>query len=154
MQPVTVSLIQLAWSGNIDSMKDQYRDLIPQAVASGASVVCLPEFSLLPYFPGTRDAAGFEYAEVVGQGVSSAFFAEMAKAHNITLIGSMFEQDGDKYYDTALIYGSDGTLTGATRKVHIPSGDGYYETDFFWQRWRGLSGVGHRRGEGCRTDLL
>ncbi|MEO1664984.1 MAG: nitrilase-related carbon-nitrogen hydrolase [Chloroflexota bacterium] len=131
MEQITVSLVQLAWSGTIDSMKDQYRDLISQASAQGATLVCLPEFSLLPYFPGTRDEAGFQYAEPVVDGVSGQFFAEMAAAHDVTLIGSLFERDGDNYYDTAVIYGPDGALVGATRKVHIPSGEGYHETDFF-----------------------
>jgi N-carbamoylputrescine amidase len=131
MQPVTVGLVQLAWAGSVDAMQAQYRQLIPQAAEQGAALVCLPEFSLLPYFPGTRDPQGFDYAETVGEGVSSRFFTEMAKAHGVTLIGSIFERDGESYYDTALIYAPDGALTGATRKVHIPSGEGYYETDFF-----------------------
>jgi N-carbamoylputrescine amidase len=112
-------------------MQEQYRMLIPQAVERGATVVCLPEFSLLPYFPGTRDKDGFQYAESASDGASATFFAEMARTHNITLIGSIFEIDGESYYDTSLIFGPDGALIGATRKVHIPSGDGYYETDFF-----------------------
>lgn len=131
MQPITVSLIQLAWSGSIDSMKDQYRTLIPQAVEQGAQLICLPEFSLLPYFPGTRDTGGFDYAESVGTGVSSQFFAEMAKQYNVGIIGSIYEIDNGKYYDTALMFGADGDLIGITRKIHIPSGEGYYETDFF-----------------------
>jgi N-carbamoylputrescine amidase len=131
MQNLTVSLIQLAWAGSFSAMQDQYRDLIAQATSQGADVVCLPEFSLLPYFPGTRDKAGFQYAETVADGASSRFFAQMAAAHTITLIGSIYERDGDHYYDTALIYGPDGRLRGQTRKVHIPSGEGYYETDFF-----------------------
>ena len=131
MEKVTVGLVQLAWSGSIDSMQAQYADMIPQAVAQGASLVCLPEFSLLPYFPGTRDKSGFDYAETVGAGVSSQFFSQMAREHSITLVGSLFERDGDAHYDTSLIYGPDGALVGATRKIHIPSGEGYHETDFF-----------------------
>jgi len=131
MEKVTVGLVQLAWSGSIESMAAQYRALIPQAAERGASVVCLPEFSLLPYFPGTRDEAGFAYAEVVGDGPSSTFFAEAAAAFGVTVVGSLFEQDGDRYYDTAVIYNPQGVLTGTTRKVHIPSGDGYHEADFF-----------------------
>lgn len=131
MQPINVSLVQVAWTGDVGKMKDQYAELIPQAVDAGAAMVCLPEFSLLPYFPGTRDERGFDYAEVVGEGVSSQFFAQMARQYSVTLIGSIFERDGDDYYDTALIYGADGELVGATRKIHIPSGEGYHETDFF-----------------------
>ena len=131
MQQINVGLVQLAYNGSRQAMQQQYLDLIPQAVAQGAGLVCLPEFSLLPYFPGTRDASGFAYAESVADGPSGAFFADVARQHNITLIGSIFEQNGGNYYDTALIYGPNGALVGATRKIHIPSGEGYYETDYF-----------------------
>ncbi|MFZ4828828.1 MAG: nitrilase-related carbon-nitrogen hydrolase [Phototrophicaceae bacterium] len=131
MKTTTLSLIQLAWSGSIESMQDQYRQLIPQAVEQGAQVVCLPEFSLIPYFPGTRDEAGFAYAEDVRHGVSSTFFAEMAAQHQVYVMGSLYEVADGLYYDTATIHAPNGELVGITRKIHIPSGDGYHETDFF-----------------------
>lgn len=131
MKTTTISLIQLAWSGSVESMKAQYRQLIPQAVAQGAQVVCLPEFSLIPYFPGTRDENGFAYAEDVRSGVSSTFFAEMALQHQVYIIGSLYEVAEKHYYDTATMHAPNADLIGITRKIHIPSGDGYHETDFF-----------------------
>ncbi|MGV2436894.1 MAG UNVERIFIED_CONTAM: hypothetical protein LVT10_20040 [Anaerolineae bacterium] len=130
MKTTTVSLIQLAWSGGFESMQAQYRQLIPQAVQQGAQVVCLPEFSLIPYFPGTRDEAGFAYAEDVRHGVSSTFFAELAVQHQVYVMGSLYEVADGLYYDTATIHAPTGELVGITRKIHIPSGDGYHETDF------------------------
>jgi len=131
MKTTTVSLIQLAWSGGFESMQAQYRQLVPQAVQQGAQVVCLPEFSLIPYFPGTRDEAGFAYAEDVRHGVSSTFFAELAAPHQVYVMGSLYEVADRLYYDTATIHAPTGELVGITRKIHIPSGDGYHETDFF-----------------------
>jgi N-carbamoylputrescine amidase len=132
MQPIRVALVQLAWSGSRESMQSQYRELIAQAVSSGAGLVCLPEFSLLPYFPGTKDPKGFDWAESLPGGSSERFFAEMAKGHSITLVGSLFEKTADgQYFDTATVHNPDGELVGITRKVHIPYGDGYNETDFF-----------------------
>ncbi|MEZ4671799.1 MAG: nitrilase-related carbon-nitrogen hydrolase [Anaerolineae bacterium] len=133
MQAVTrVALIQLAWSGSIELMQEQYRLLIPRAVEQGAALVCLPEFSLIPYFPGVRDLAGFEWAEALPGGVSERFFSAMARQHMVTLIGSLYEKAEDgTYYDTATIHGPDGKLVGFTRKIHIPSGEGYHETDYF-----------------------
>jgi N-carbamoylputrescine amidase len=56
----------------------------------------------------------------------------MARTHNITLVGSLFEQAADgQYFDTATVHNPQGALIGITRKVHIPSGDGYNETTFF-----------------------
>src|SRR5689334_2039350 len=132
MQPIRVALVQLAWSGSRESMLSQYRELIMEAVSKGAALVCLPEFSLLPYFPGTKDEKGFDWAELLPGGISERFFAEMAKAHNITLIGRLYEKTTDgQHFDTATVNNSEGELVGITRKVHIPYREGYNETDFF-----------------------
>lgn len=129
---VRLALIQLAWSGSIESMQAQYHDLIPQAVAQGATLIGLPEFSLIPYFPGVRDLNGFDWAEALPGGGSEQFFSTMAKEHSVTVIGSLYEKaDDGTYYDTATIHTPDGKLAGFTRKIHIPSGDGYHETDYF-----------------------
>lgn len=129
---IRLALIQLAWSGSIESMQAQYRELIPQAVAQGATLIGLPEFSLIPYFPGVRDLAGFDWAEPLPGGVSEQFFGTMAKEHGVTIIGSLYEKaDDGTFYDTATIHTPDGKLAGFTRKIHIPSGEGYHETDYF-----------------------
>jgi N-carbamoylputrescine amidase len=95
-------------------------------------LICLPELSLNPYFPGTRDKAGFQWAEALPGGPSETFFGQLARHHRVTVVGSLFERTADgHFYDTATIHGPDGSLTGFTRKVHIPSGEGYHETDFF-----------------------
>src|SRR5258705_11723521 len=85
------TLIQLAWAGSRDAMKAAYCPLIAEAAAQGAHLVCLPELSLSPYFPGTTDPKGFEWAEALQSGEPNTFFAEQAKQHNLTLVGSSFE---------------------------------------------------------------
>jgi len=130
--PIKIGLIQLAWSGDRVSMQNQYRKLIAEAVNQGATLICLPEFSLLPYFPGTRALSGFDWAEPLPGGASAQFFSEMARTHRVFLIGSLYECAADGgLYDTATTHNPNGDLIGATRKVQIPSGEGYHETDFF-----------------------
>ncbi|MYD09209.1 MAG: hydrolase [Chloroflexi bacterium] len=132
MRDLHIALAQGHWTGRQDSTMALYRELVAEAAATGASLVCLPEFSILPYFPGVRDPAGFAWAEALTGGVSSRFFSEQARAHGVSLIGSLFERDADgAYWDTATIYDAQGELRGVTRKVHIPSGEGYHETDYF-----------------------
>jgi len=130
--PIRIALIQLAYSGAMESMKTQYRTLIAEAAERGAGLVCLPEFSLIPYFPGARQPDGFDWAEPILGGASEGFFSEMAKKHNVYLVGSLYEeaQDGG-LFDTATVHAPDGKLIGVTRKVHIPSGNGYHETDYY-----------------------
>lgn len=127
-----VALIQTHWAGQRAAMQDAYRPLVAEAAALGASLVCLPEFTLSPYFPGRRDPAGFAWAEPLEGGATGRFCGDLARQHGIHLIASLFEQTADgHYYDTATVYAPDGTLAGYTRKIHIPSGVGYHETDYF-----------------------
>lgn len=132
MQKTQVALIQLAWSGERVSMYSAYHDLFKQAVAENAKMVCLPEFSLSPYFASTTNEAGFQWAEDLHGGASDKFFSELAQTYEVTVIGSIFEKTPDgQYFDTATIHNPSGELAYFTRKVHIPSGAGYHETHFF-----------------------
>jgi N-carbamoylputrescine amidase len=131
MKQLHLALCQGHWTGDVDSTAKLYAELISEAAQRGASLIGLPEFTLLPYFPASRDKAGMQWAETLTEGVSARFFSAMAQQHQVELIGSIFEREGDNYWDTAVSYGADGQLSHFTRKVHIPSGDGYHETDFF-----------------------
>lgn len=66
------------------------------------------------------------WAETLTTGFSAYFFSKMAEKHKITLIGSIFEKDGNNYWDTAVIYNPTGKLAHYTRKVHIPSGGFFF----------------------------
>ncbi|MCB9134454.1 MAG: hydrolase [Anaerolineales bacterium] len=130
--PIRIALIQLAYSGRMDSMKAQYRALIAEAAARGANLVCLSEFSLIPYFPGARQPEGFDYAEPLPGGTSERFFSEMARQHKVKIVGSLYEEaDDGGLFDTATVHDETGALVGRTRKIQIPSGNGYHETDYY-----------------------
>jgi len=132
MRDLQIALVQGHWGGDQASTQTLYRELVAEAAASGAELICLPEFTLLPYFPGRRDVAGFRWAEPLPGGKSDVFFSELAQQHHVHIIGSLFERDSSgKYWDTATIHAPDGLLRYFTRKMHIPSGAGYHESDYF-----------------------
>ncbi|MFN8530245.1 MAG: nitrilase-related carbon-nitrogen hydrolase [Anaerolineae bacterium] len=129
MQNVRIAVVQSTWNGSCEAMMAQYRALL---AGVHAQIICLPEFSLLPYFPSSRDRDGFRWAEPLTDGRAGRFFAALAQEQNAYVIGSFFETAApDVYFDTAVIYAPQGSRVGCTRKVHIPSGEGYNETDFF-----------------------
>lgn len=131
MKQIKIALIQTHWPGNRAAMIDTYRALVREAAAQGATVVCLQEFSLSPYFASVIDQANYKWAEPLTGGESDKVFSELAQANGVYLIGSLFEEDNGRYWDTATIHGPDGRLAGFTRKVHIPQGDGYHEDHYF-----------------------
>lgn len=132
MEDLHIALAQGHWAGTQTKTMALYQSLIEKAAGTGARLICLPEFSILPYFPGVRDASGLRWAEPLQGGASDRFFGELACEHSVSIIGSLFEIDGDgRYWDTATIHGPDGHLRAFTRKMHIPAGEGYHETDYF-----------------------
>jgi N-carbamoylputrescine amidase len=132
MQTTRIALIQLPWLGTAEAMEAEYRLLTKEARRRGASLICLPEFSLTPYFPGTTNESGFDWAEKLPDGPCQAFFCDLARDNNVHVVGSLFEKTDDRqFFDTATIASPDGTILGITRKIHIPYGEGYNETHFF-----------------------
>lgn len=132
MKALRIAVIQLPWLGSRDAMQAEYRRLVAEAVERGAALVCLPEMSLSPYFPSHPEPSGFDWAEALPGGESDTFFTDLARSNRVALVGSLFERTADNHFhNVAVIYDADGHLVGATRKVHIPSGAGYSETDFF-----------------------
>lgn len=131
MKQIKIALIQTHWPGDRAAMIDTYRELVSEAAAQGATVVCLQEFSLSPYFASVIDQTNYKWAEPLTGGESDKIFGDLAQANGVYLIGSLFEKDNGRYWDTATIHGPNGRLAGFTRKVHIPQGDGYHEDQYF-----------------------
>jgi len=131
MQNIRVALIQTRWPGTRQVMQEVYHQKIAEAAAKGAQLVCLQEFTLSPYFASTLDPAGFDWAEPLEGGPTHDFLGKLAQQHGLFIIGSIFEREGEKYWDTATIYNPQGNLHGFTRKIHIPQGEGYHENHFF-----------------------
>lgn len=131
MQKIRIALIQTRWDGSRDAMMKVYREKIAEAKQKGAQLVCLQEFSISPYFASVREPAGFDWAELLEGGATHQFLGGLAKEHDLYLIGSIFEREGERYWDTATIYNPQGGLHAFTRKVHIPQGEGYHEDHFF-----------------------
>ena len=132
MNKLRFGLTQTSWTGDQKSMVEAQRTLVDDAASQGATLILLQEFSIGPYFAGTTDEAGFGWAEPLRGGPSDVAFSSFAKDNGVTIIGSIYEVDDDgNYWDTATVHNPDGALINYTRKVHIPSGEGYHENDFF-----------------------
>jgi N-carbamoylputrescine amidase len=132
VQETRIALIQTAWPGERAQIQATYHELVAEAAKQGADIVCLQEFSLSPYFANTTDPAGYAWAEPLHGGLSDQFFGQLARTYQVIIVGSLFERTADgRYFDTATIHNTDGKLAHFTRKVHIPSGEGYHEDHFF-----------------------
>jgi len=129
--PVVVSLVQMTMADEVARNVEHAIDLVRQAAASGATLVCLPELFGSRYFCQVEDAANFDLAESV-PGSTTETLTALAAELDIVIIASLFERRaaGLFHNTTAVIDGKRGYL-GKYRKMHIPDDPRYYEKFYF-----------------------
>ncbi len=135
---VTVGLIQMSCDGLPQANLKKALTMIDSAAKKGANIVVLPELFLGPYFCQNKDdRSAFDLAESL-PGPTTQALSDSARKNKIVLIGgSIFERSRDaasrneKFYNTAPVFGPDGTLLGTYRKTHIPEDILYHEQHYF-----------------------
>jgi beta-ureidopropionase len=130
-ETVRAALIQTTGVSPRAAMVGHQADLVEQAAAAGAQIVCLQELATGPYFCQVESKDWFDLAESVEGGPTVTTMTELAARLEIVLVVPLFEEEGGVYYNTAVVIDADGTLLGKYRKNHIPHGDLFYEKYYF-----------------------
>jgi N-carbamoylputrescine amidase len=105
---------------------------VKEAANKGAQIICLRELFLSPYFCQTNNKEYFSLAHPVPD-VSGAALSRAAREHGVVVIGSFFEKEGERYYNTAAVWDADGSYLGKYRKVHIPDDlANFYSEKFYF----------------------
>lgn len=127
----TVALAQMQCSEDSRSNWEQAGELVAQAASQHADVVCLPELFMGLYPCQREDHRRFAQAEPI-PGPTSQRLAQLAKRHEIVLVGSLFERRAPGlFHNTAVVFERDGGLLGCYRKMHIPDDPCYHEKFYF-----------------------
>lgn len=128
---VTIGLIQTSVTENISQNMKITVEKIEQAAQKGAQIVCLQELYRTRYFPQQEKQDVTDLAEFI-PGESTKLFSQLAKKHHLAIIAPLFEKAKDgKFYNSAVVIGSNGELLGTYRKAHIPQDPYFYEKDYF-----------------------
>ena len=110
---------------------DKTIELIKQASAKGAQVICLQELFSSLYFCDIEDHDNFHLSESI-PGPSTEIFQKVAKDLNVVIVASLFEKRTEGlYHNTVAVIDADGSYLGKYRKMHIPDDPGYYEKFYF-----------------------
>ena len=126
-----VGLIQMACGPDPEKNVCHGTEMVREAAARGAQVICLPELFRTQYFCQREDAALFDLAEPV-PGPTTNKLAEVARRAKAVVIASIFERRAPGiYHNTALVLDADGSIKGIYRKMHIPDDPLYYEKFYF-----------------------
>ncbi|CAK9039417.1 N-carbamoylputrescine amidase (Nitrilase-like protein 1) [Durusdinium trenchii] len=125
--------------------------LVRAAAKDGANIILTPELFQGPYFCKTEDTQHFSEAYPYRDHPIVQSLAPVAKELGVVLPLSIFERDGQEYYNSLVMADADGSLLGVYRKSHIPDGPGYEEKFYFrpgdtgfkvWKTRFGCIGVG------------
>lgn len=131
MNNLKIGLVQMQCVDDAGANLDRALELTRDAAARGATLVCLPELFLSPYFCQSEDHAQFARAEAV-PGPTTARLEEAARDLNIDIIASLFEKRAQGlYHNTAAFISRTDGYAGKYRKMHIPDDPLFYEKFYF-----------------------
>jgi nitrilase len=123
-----VAAVQMTSGTDVERNLAAARRLIESAVATGSTLVVLPEnFS----FMGAKDAERVAVAEAEGDGPAQDFARTIAREHGVWLVaGTIPIRRGDRRVASrSLLIGPDGTVEDSYDKIHLfdvdlPAGEG------------------------------
>ena len=129
---VTSAIVQVAWTGDKESMIELHEKYVAEAASAGAQVMCFQELFYGPYFCQVQDTEFYSYAEAIPDGPTTKRFQELAAKHEMVLVLPMYEHEKAGFlYNTAAVIDADGAYLGKYRKTHIPQVKGFWEKFYF-----------------------
>ncbi|WP_411816535.1 N-carbamoylputrescine amidase [Hyphococcus sp. DH-69] len=146
-----IAVLQAAFGDDMDANIETVARLTREAAKDGAQVILPPELFQGPYFCKTEDTAHFAAAYPYKEHPVVTKLAPLAAELGVVLPLSIFERDGQEYYNSLVVVDADGSLLDLYRKSHIPDGPGYEEKFYFrpgdtgfkvWDTKFGRIGVG------------
>jgi len=128
---VLVGPVQMAMGDDVAANTARAVDLVRDAAAQGAQIVCLPELYRSRYFCQTEDPSRFDLAEPV-PGATTELLAALAAELGCVIVASLFERRAAGiYHNTAAVLDPAAGYLGKYRKMHIPDDPRYYEKFYF-----------------------
>jgi predicted amidohydrolase len=129
MATLTVALVHETFcdEGGIERLVRQ----LCRARDGGAELAVLPELPLNTWAPATRTVVA-EDAEPP-DGPRQRAMAEAARNAGIGLLGGVIalDPDSDSRFNRALLFDAGGQSVAAYEKLHLPSEDGFWESDHY-----------------------
>jgi N-carbamoylputrescine amidase len=128
---VRVGLLQMSCTNNPAENLAKVCQLVRDAAAKGAQIICTQELFRSLYFCQEQKPEIFDLAEPI-PGPSTVALQALAKELNVVIVGSLFEKRAPGlYHNTAVIIDAGGELLGIYRKMHIPDDPLYFEKYYF-----------------------
>jgi len=126
-----IALIQQLCSEDVNQNRQNGIKAVKEAAKQGAKIVCFAELAFTPFYPQVPASGDIiDLAETI-PGPTTQIFSELAKDLGIVIVLNLFEQDGDRTFDTSPVINSDGKILGKTRMIHITEYEFFYEQGYY-----------------------
>jgi N-carbamoylputrescine amidase len=151
MVQVTVAALQLALTDDMAIDIASVVALVHDAALRGAQIILPPELFQGYYFCKDQQESRFARAYPILEHPAVLAMQDVAKSRGVVIPTSVYERDGQHYYNSLAMIDAQGRVAGVYRKSHIPDGPGYQEKFYFrpgntgfkvWPTPWGSAGVG------------
>jgi N-carbamoylputrescine amidase len=128
---IKIALVQLACGGIYRIMSKNILNTSARRRPGGARIIGLQELFNAQYFPQTVDVGNYRFAARIPSNLTDTF-SSLAAEWEVVLIVPVYEEAmAGVYFNTALVFDTDGCYLGKYRKNHIPDGPQYHEKFYF-----------------------
>jgi predicted amidohydrolase len=132
---VTLGLVQMSMLPDPLENLAKAIDMIEEAAAMGAEIICLPELFGSTYFAQYSNLQGGIIEgvpiETIPGDVTDALSACALESRVILVGGSIYEKEECDLFNTCVTFDQDGKILGKYRKVHIPHDERFFEQHYF-----------------------
>ena len=127
-----VALAQVAAGEDRETNIRSAIEMIREAAARQARIICFPEMGFDRFFPQVRcDPKYFDLAEPV-PGPTVERLRNVARDAGIAIVANVFERAAPgEYYDCSPVINADGALMGLARMAHIAEAPGFNEKYYY-----------------------
>lgn len=129
-RPITLGMINVLLRNQpLAERRAMLLALVAEAGKSGCQIVLLPEFAdhhVTPEAGEARKRGVAEYHRTVGLQVDSPWMQEiaaLAREYRCVVIPDVLLLEGDRAYNSAVVFGPDGQSLGQYRKTHLAPGE-------------------------------
>lgn len=128
---VNVAATQFACTDDREKNLATAERVIRAAAKQGANIILIQELFETPYFCKEHNPDYFSLALPIEENPAVRKFQSLARELNVVLPASVFEREGNAFYNTVAMVDADGSMLGTYRKAHIPESPGYHEKFYF-----------------------
>ena len=148
---ITVAALQSSYGEDMAANIKRTEELVREAASRGAQAILPSELFQGPYFCVSQEERWFGTAYPWREHPCVLAMAPLAKELGVAIPVSIFEREGQHYFNSLVMLDADGEALGVYRKSHIPDGPGYQEKYYFrpgdtgfrvWNTKHGRLGVG------------